>query len=171
MSETFKEYLIKQKKSSKDNLAQVGVIVGAALLILLVFTFLKGFLGTALIVGIVFLTIMIFSSFNKEYEYILTNNELDIDVVYNQSRRKRVMTIDIKKIEVMASIKDERHQSELNKSYKVVNASDNNNDETTYAIMTQNPEMGACKVLISPNEHFLVDLYKQAPNKVFKKMN
>ena len=169
MSETFKEYLIKQKKSSKDNLAQTGVILGAAIIVFVAFTFLQGFLGTVLVVGVVFLTIMVFSSFNKEYEYILTNNELDIDVIYNRSRRKRVMTIDIKKIEVMASIKDEAHQSELNKSYKVINASDNENDETTYAIMTQDQQKGACKVLISPNEHFLTDLYKQAPNKVFKK--
>ncbi len=171
MSETFKEYLIKQKKSSKDNLAQVGIIAGAIIIIMLAFTYFQGFLGTVLIVGVVFLTIVVFSSFNKEYEYILTNNELDIDVIYNQSRRKRVMTIDMKKIEVMASTKDERHQSELSKNYKVVNVSDNSEDETTYVIMTQNPEMGACKVLISPNESFLTDLYKQAPNKVFKKLS
>ncbi len=168
MSETFKEYLIKQNKSQKDTLAQMGIIIGAIMAMLASFTFIPDFIGAVVGVGIVVIAGLSFSRFNKEYEYILTNNELDIDVIYNRSRRKRVMTIDLKKIEVMANINDSRHEAEINKPYKVINASDNVNSDITYAIMTQSPELGACKVLISPNEHFLTDMYKQAPNKVFK---
>ena len=150
MSETFKEYLIKQKKSPSDVLAQVGLILGTIILIGVAFVLGGDFIGPILIVAILFGAGFLFSRFSREYEYILTNNELDIDVIYNRSRRKRVMTIDMKKIEIMANIKDERHQSEINKPYKVVNVSDNSNDVNTNFIMTQTPANGACKIFFSP---------------------
>lgn len=170
MAETFKEYLIKQKKSPTDILAQIGIIVGTIILVAVAFFYGGSFIGPIFIIAILFGVGFLFSKFNREYEYILTNNELDIDVIYNRSRRKRVMTIDMKKIEIMANIKDQRHQSEINKGYKVINVSDNSNDENTYVILTQTPDKGACKVIISPNEAFVNDLFRQAPNKVFKKL-
>lgn len=170
MAEVFKEYLIKQKKSPQDMLVQVGLVVGAIILSIIAFMLGGDFIGPLVIVGIVFGTGFLFNKFNREYEYILTNNELDIDVVYNRSSRKRIMTINMRKIEIMASIKDERYASELNKAgLKVINASENTNEANTYAIVTQSEKEGACKVLITPNQSMLEDLYRQAPNKVFKK--
>ena len=170
MSDVFKEYLIKQKKSPIDILAQIGLILGAIILIGLAFVFGGDFLGPIIILGVIFGPGVLFSRFSREYEYTLTNNELDIDVIYNRSRRKRVITIDMKKIEIMANAKDERHQAELQKSYKVINASDNSNDENTYIIMAHSPSKGACKIIFSPNETMVNDLFRQAPNKVFKKI-
>ncbi len=170
MSEVFKEYLIKQKKSSMDLAMQIGLVVGAVVLSGTLFLVGGNFIGPILTVGVLFGSVYLFNKLNREYEYILTNNELDIDVVYNRASRKRVITFDMKKIDVMASIKDDQHASELNRgNFKVINASDNTNEANTYAIITQSEKYGACKVLITPNEALLEDLYRQAPNKVFKK--
>ena len=170
MSEVFKEYLIKQKKSPKDVLAQTGLVGGAVILSFILFIMGGDFIGPILIVGIVFGTGFLFNKFSREYEYILTNNELDIDVIYNRNARKRVMTIDMKKINVMASINDERHTNEINRQgMKVINSSDNENGDNTYAIITDSEKHGLCKVLITPNDTLLEELYRQAPNKVFKK--
>ena len=170
MAEVFKEYLVKQKKSPKDMIMQVGLVVGAILLSVIAFILGGDFIGPVVIVGVVFGTGFLFNKFSREYEYTLTNNELDIDVIFNRTSRKRIITIDMKKIEIMASIKDEKYATELNKaSYKVINASANTNEADTYAIITQSEKLGACKVLITPNDAMLNYLYKQAPNKVFKK--
>lgn len=170
MAEVFKEYLIKQKKSPKDMLTQIGLVIGAIILSMIAFIVGGEFIGPLVIVGIVFGTGFLFNKFNREYEYILTNNELDIDVIYNRSSRKRIMTINMRKIDIMASIQDERHANEINKAgLKIINASENTNQSNTYAIVTQSEKDGACKVLITPNEAMLEDLYRQAPNKVFKK--
>lgn len=172
MAEVFKEYLVKQKKSPKDVIMQVGLVVGAIILSLAAFVLGGEFIGPIVIIGIVFGTGFLFNKFSREYEYILTNNELDVDVVFNRASRKRVITINMKKIDMMASIKDEKHLSEINKpGYKVINASANTNEADTYAIITQSEKHGACKVLITPNDVLLDHLYKQAPNKVFKKKN
>lgn len=170
MAEVFKEYLIKQKKSPKDMMMQVGLVVGAIVLSVIAFIVGGDFIGPLVIVGIVFGTGFLFNKFSREYEYILTNNELDIDVVFNRASRKRIITINMKKIDIMASIKDERYGAELNKAgLKVINASENTNEADTYAIITQSEKYGTCKVLITPNNVILDHLYKQAPNKVFKK--
>lgn len=169
MSEIFKEYLIKQKKSTTDVLAQVGIVVAALIISILAFTLGGQLIGPIVVIAAIFGAGYLFSHFSREYEYILTNNELDIDVVYNRSRRKRVTTIDIKKIDIMASTHDSRYTAELNKQAKLVNASDNQNGPNTYAIIGPT-QLGYCKVLITPNEQFLNDLYRQAPNKVFKKL-
>lgn len=170
MAEVFKEYLIKQKKSPTDMMMQIGLVVGAIILSVIAFILGGDFIGPVVIVGIVFGTGYLFNKFSREYEYILTNNELDIDVIYNRTSRKRVITINMKKIDIMASIKDEKYQAELNKAgCKIINASENTNEADTYAIITQSEKFGACKILITPNDTMLEHLYRQAPNKVFKK--
>lgn len=169
MSSTFKEYLIKQNKSPKDVAAQVGIVAGAIVLTLILLSIGGSLIGPILIVGIIFGAAFLFSKFSREYEYILTNNELDIDVIYNRSKRKRVTTIDMKKIEIMASIEDASHKGDLEKGTKTINASDNSNGANTYAIIGQT-QFGLTKVLITPNDEFLKELHRQAPNKVFKRI-
>jgi hypothetical protein len=94
---------------------------------------------------------------------------LDIDVIYNKSKRKRVITIDMKSIEIMASIQDTNRKDQLTKNAKVINASDGNNGADTYGIIVSK-DSAIYKVLITPNETFLNNLHKQAPHKVFKKI-
>ncbi|WP_070000308.1 DUF6106 family protein [Cellulosilyticum sp. I15G10I2] len=169
MAEIFKEYLVKQTKSNMDNLAQTGIVLGAVIIAGAAFLFGGQLIGPILILGVLFGAAALFSKFNKEYEYILTNNELDIDVIFNRSKRKRVLTINMKAIEIMASIHDDRRKSELQKGNKVINASDGKNGANTYAIITSK-DGTLYKILITPNEAFLNELHKQAPHKVFKKI-
>lgn len=169
MSDIFKEFRIEQKKTPQDRLKQIGLVLGT-IVVCIVLIGINLSIGFILDVGVICGAGYLMSRLSKEYEYALTNNEIDIDVIYNKNSRKRVITIDMKKIHIMASIKDERHSGEINKpGIKVINASDNANDESTYAIITESEKVGLCKVLISPNDTLLNELYKQAPNKVFKK--
>ncbi len=169
MAEIFKEYLVKQEKSPKDTLTQGGIVVGAVLIAAIAFLFGGQFIGPIIMLAVLFGAATLFSKFNKEYEYILTNNELDIDVIFNKAKRKRVLTIDIKAIEVMASIKDDRRKADLQKGNKFINASDGKNGANTYAIITSK-DSALYKILITPNESFLNELHRQAPHKVFKKI-
>ncbi|PHV69953.1 hypothetical protein CS063_13305 [Sporanaerobium hydrogeniformans] len=169
MAEIFKEYLIKQKKSSKDVLMQTLIMGAAAVLIIIAFLLGGAFLGPVIILIVLFGAGTLFIKFNREYEYILTNNELDIDVIYNKSKRKRVTTIDMKKIEAMVSIKDTNNQGKIERFNKLINASDNNDGADTYAIISSQDNT-LCKILITPNASFLNELYKQAPHKVIKKI-
>mgnify|MGYP000659420879 CR=1 FL=1 len=43
----------------------------------------------------------IFQSFNVEYEYMILNHDLQIDAIYNKSKRKHMLSFDIQSAEIM----------------------------------------------------------------------
>lgn len=165
MGDVFKEQLVAQKMSQKDKAQRIIIIIGAVLLGIVAFVIGGAFIGPLAIVGLVFGAAFLASKYKREYEYSLTNNEVDIDVIYNKERRKKILTIDFKKIDIMASIKDERHQESLERAQKTINASDGEFTKDTYAIIY--PVEGVpTKILITPNEEMRTLMYKQAPHKV-----
>lgn len=167
MGDVFKEQLVPMIMSKNDK-AQKGIIWTVAILVsLILFVVLPIFMAPILVLVVLWLATFLSSKLKKEHEYSLTNHLVDIDVIYNKEKRKRVVELDLKEMNVMASIKDERHQEELARGQKVINASDGNGTKETYAIMY--PKDGQLlKILITPNEEMLNLMYKQAPNKVFK---
>lgn len=167
MGDVFKEQLIKAKPSSKDNLQKVLVIVGGILLAALAFMFGGAMFGPIIVVAVAWGAIYLSAFFKKEYEYSLTNNELDIDVIYNKQRRKRLISVDMKQINVMASIKDEKYAHELERGQKVIEASDGEGKSNTYAIVCGHNGQ-TVQIRITPNEEMLNLLNRQAPNKVHK---
>ncbi|MHC1748948.1 MAG: hypothetical protein AB9856_11475 [Cellulosilyticaceae bacterium] len=167
MGDIFKEQLVSVKKSSKDTLNQALIIIGAILLIIIAFIFGGMFIGPIAILAVLWGAWFLMGKLKKEYEYSLTNNELDIDVIFNKERRKKIMVIDMKKIHVMASIKDEKKQDELARAQKVMDFSNGEHTEDTYAIVCEK-DGGLVKVLLTPNQEILNLMYRQAPNKVFK---
>nr|WP_307991814.1 hypothetical protein [uncultured Niameybacter sp.] len=167
MGDVFKEQLVPMTMSKKDKAQRTIIWTVSILVAVVLFIALPIFMAPVLALGVAWLAMFLSSKLKKEHEYILTNNMVDIDVIYNKEKRKRVIELDLKEINVMASIKDERHQEELARGQKVINASDGNGTKETYAIMC--PKDGqVVKILITPNEDMLNLMYKQAPNKVFK---
>ena len=171
MTATFKEYMIKQKKSPKDVLMQTLIVVIAIAVILLGMIFGGALLGPIIAIIALLGAGYLFIMFSREYEYILTNEELDIDVIYNRSKRKRVTTVNLRKISIMAPMDDANHRHEIEGQgvKKVINASDNSNDQNTYVIIGDT-QYGATKILISPSKDFLDEMFKQAPNKIIRRM-
>nr|WP_302599571.1 DUF6106 family protein [uncultured Cellulosilyticum sp.] len=171
MQATFKEYMIKQKKSAKDITMQALIVVCAAVIILLAMTMGGAIFGPIITIAALLGAGYLFIMFSREYEYILTNEELDIDVIYNRSKRKRVTTVNLRKIDVMAAMDDANHRHEIDGKgvAKVINASDNSNDKNTYVIIGQT-QFGATKIILSPSEDFLDEMFRQSPNKIFRRM-
>ena len=167
MGDVFKEQLVAMKMSSKDK-AQQMIIWGVTILIVIVaFLFFGPFLAAIVVLALGWGAFFLTSKLKREHEYSLTNNELDIDVIYNKERRKKIMTLDLKKIDVMASIKDERHQESFARAQKTINASDGELTKDTYGILL-NHAGALTKVLITPNEEMLTLMYKQAPHKIIR---
>ena len=167
MGDTFKEQLVAMQMTSKAKVQRISIWIGAVVIGLAAFLLLGSFLGSLLLVGVGAGAVYLTAKFKKEHEYAITNNELDIDVIYNKQRRKKVIDIDLKKIDLMASIKDDKHKASLERAKKVIDASDGEEGKNTYAILYPN-EGELLKILITPNEEMLTLMYKQAPHKVMK---
>ncbi len=98
----------------------MGAIALTYILMLFIATNMQflGGVGLLLIVGCWYFGIKLIKSRNVEYEYILTNYELDIDKIMARSTRKRLLTVDFRKIERCASIKEPEFENQAGKKIK-----------------------------------------------------
>lgn len=167
MGDIFKEQLVAMKMSKKDKIQQTIIWTVVVLVSAVVFFGFSTLLGSIVILGAGWGAMFLTSKLKREFEYALTNNELDIDVIYNKERRKNVIVIDMKRIDLMASIKDDSHKEAMARAQKTINVSDGELTQDTYAILyPNNGEL--TRILITPNEEMFGLMYKQAPHKVKK---
>jgi len=118
MGDIYLEHLVKKKPNAKTVVAKAGI---AALFGTLAGGgFLIGFffqpIAFLLVFAALFAAIYAMSFFNIEYEYILTNGELDIDIIYSKSRRKRLFSGEIKVFEVMCHVSNNDYASTFSRA-------------------------------------------------------
>lgn len=112
----FCEYIVRHKKSIKDYLIMAGVDVAAVILVFAVLLFYRytfGF-GFFIIAAIIYGAYILIRSRFIEYEYALTNNELDIDKIMAKKKRKHILTVDFKQVVICAAVNDDNFSSEYN---------------------------------------------------------
>jgi hypothetical protein len=100
MKDVFKEQLVKRRPDIKNTMAKAGLVSAAIFLMMIVaLVEVLSFAFPILFIAIIFVTYILFRRFNIEYEYVLTNNELDIDIIYGESRRKRIFSASVRGFE------------------------------------------------------------------------
>ena len=106
--DNFAEQLVTREHDSSDRMKAMALFVCGALLTigLAVLAFLMlfggrslGFLfGAALAAGAGFFTWRSFQNTQVEYEYTFTNGTLDIDKILAKTRRKELLTLEVRKV-------------------------------------------------------------------------
>lgn len=102
MNDAYYEQLVARRSKPTDMVIRILVI----LVIAAVAFFGTPFIGSFAILLAAALAVLayyfIFSKLNVEYEYVLLNHDMDVDVIYNQSKRKRRLSFDLNQAEIMA---------------------------------------------------------------------
>lgn len=100
--DVYLEYMIKKKKTHAEHILTVFYyLMAAAVSYILLFVKYITFLYPALVFGAFYLAWYMSRKFNVEYEYILTNDELDVDRIIAKKIRKRLLTVSVRKFEIM----------------------------------------------------------------------
>lgn len=167
----FTEFIVKKRHEPVDYLISVGLGF-AALLLSFIFLFtpvaqyLFG-LGLLLAVGAWWGAIYLIRMRNVEFEYILTNAELDIDKIMARRRRKRVITVNFKEIEVCARIHDPdfQHQYSRKEGVTILNLAGDITAENVYFV-DFSKEGEKKRVLFQPNEKIIESVKKLNPRAV-----
>ncbi len=173
MQDTFIEYMIKQKKSTSSILKTVAIVFGAviaAFLVFMIFLMLPPQLITFMplaVAAVFYGAYRLAASLNVEFEYTLTNGELDVDKITNRRRRKRLLTIHCKSFTVFARVNDPEHKNEENAEFnKVIDASANSaNYDDYYAIFFKNGQK--FKLIFNPTAK-MIDVFKMYAPRVIK---
>lgn len=163
MSESYVECLVKAKTSVIAKLFKFLLIAVA------VISFLAVFIG----ISIAFIPMLLaaagayFVHINSdlEYEYLYLDKELVVDKVMAKSRRKRVATYGLDRIEILAPIKSYRLDNYKNRDVKVKDYSigEELKPDLRYAMFYEGGE----KIILSPSPELVKIMKNAAPRKIF----
>lgn len=106
--DSFYEHLIKKKMSYQDFLMILIIVLGAGLVTMatiLLFPFL-GMFWLLLPCLVVYIAYVLISKRFVEFEYFLTNDELDIDCITSKKRRRRLITVKCNAFDLLAAMND-----------------------------------------------------------------
>lgn len=174
--DVFLEQLVKHKKTAADyvKLTLLTVLAAALTLAGLAVNLIYGRylfgMGYLLIAAIWYFYYLAVQMFNIEYEYILTNSEMDIDKVMSKKGRKNVTSINFKEIEICARANDEEYKAvrERTEGYeKIIDASGSMDGQNVYFV-DYHAENGKRRVYFQPTEKMIDAIYKFNPRCVHK---
>ncbi len=164
----YKEYLVKRKLGAAEMLLTVLLYFAAFMLALCCLYYLRGLGGVAslLAVGAFYLAYMLASKLKKEFEYIIVEESVDIDVIFNASKRKNLISFSVKQIEVMAAMTDEKYNGRLKENFdKVIDASTWKKGAAVYFTILENQGQKTI-VKFEPSFSCLEYMKKYAPDKI-----
>ena len=184
----FMEYLIKRHKDTKDYILTVLIGAGATVLsvVMLCTMFILSFsmsssegtaqfssiittIGLLLVAGMWWGAVKLINLRSVEFEYILTNSELDVDKVIAKKGRKRVVSVDFKDIEIMANINDNDHNSEYKnkkENIKLYDVTGNKANGNVYFVDTA-IDGASARILFQPTSKMLESIRKYNPRNIF----
>ena len=100
-----------------------------------------------------------------EYEYLYLDKELVVDKVMAKSKRKRIATYTVDRIEILAPIKSYHLDNYRNRTAKVLDYSvgEELQPDRRYAMYYE----GGQKILLNPSEEMVKAMKNVAPRKIF----
>lgn len=159
MQDVFIEYMVRRKNTTQTTLKKVGIIVGAMVVSFLLFVFSGylgafSFLGTLAVCGIVYGAYVLLTSQNVEFEYAVTNGEIDIDRIMAQRKRQRLITVNCRQVEAFGKYKAAEH---ANKTYgkKIFACDSADSQDLWYCVVRSAKESGPVLVVFNANEKML----------------
>lgn len=162
MSEAYVECLVQAKQST---LAKVGRVVLIVLTVIFAIGALvsiwSGLLALVTGFGAYFLNMMT----DLEFEYLYLDKELVIDKVMAKSRRKRVGSFSLDRMEILAPINSYHLDAYKNREVKKLDYSirEVKQPDLRYALFYE----GGQKIIISPSEEMIKVMRNVSPRKVF----
>lgn len=163
MSNLYIELLVKKEKKSAILLLRyvfIGLTISFAL-VGIMFQPLALFIAL-IMAGAAYIILM---RTDLEYEYLYIDKELSIDKIMAKSKRKKVLTLDISRMEVMAPLQSHQLDSYKRVEGKILDYSTGivNTPEKRFMIVYD----GSKKIIIEPNEAIIKAIRTVAPRKVF----
>ena len=164
MNDSYKELLVKKESGMKEKALRVVSLVPtiiAGLLCLLTGNIIIFIIAVAF--GV--LDYFVFQWTDIEYEYLYLDKEITIDKIMAKQRRKRVATISVDKIEILAPVKSYQLDSYKNREGKVIDYSAGQDlpDERLYMMFYD----GNQKYMLNLSDDFAKTIKGIAPRKVF----
>lgn len=166
----FVEHLVKKKRTGKDFVKILACLVGVLIILMflpvVLMIKLVGPIAFTACIGLIYLLYRLITATNLEYEYCFTNGALDVDKVINMRSRKRLLEVNARKIDMMASNKNREFKRYLDdRTTKKVYACTHIDDEGVYFVIFPGKD-GRTMLLFNPNDKIKEGFRRYNPQKV-----
>lgn len=166
MSDTYVECLVKQKTSLLGKFLKTLLVALTVILIIGMFLLppiMIFMLIGALITGVGAYLVNMFT--NLEYEYLYLDRELVVDKVMAKTRRKRVATYQLDRMEIVAPMRSYHLDGFKNRNVKIKDYSigEELKPDRRFAMFYEGGE----KIILSPSEELIKAMKNNAPRKIF----
>ena len=167
--ESYIEYLVKKQFSTSDKVK--------CLIIFLVLFAICGVVSLSPLGWPSGLVVLVFggygayylaSSLRKEFEYILTNDHLDVDMITAGRSRKRLCSFDIEAVELCARTSDPDRKREMNRSFTKVIQAASAPDAKNARFIIFSGEQGLNMLVFEPDDRIIDGMSVYARSKFFK---
>ncbi|MBE7020266.1 MAG: hypothetical protein E7411_02385 [Ruminococcaceae bacterium] len=159
--DTYLEFLVKQKYTLSKVLMIAGLFLLAGIL-----SFLSFFVAVRnpVVMQLICLIWALFfygawwlsQKLCVEYEYIVTNDELDVDRIIAKKTRKRLLTVSVKKFEEFGCANKEKIAELKNRNFKVIlDASSGSCDDMPYYAVFDNKQGESMLLIFNPTDRML----------------
>ena len=169
--ELYTEYMVARKRGPADIVISVLAVICAALITFIALQFIfQPIYGTFVLLAIAALWYgvhFIIGSRNLEFEYCITEGIMDIDVIKGKSRRKRIASIDLRCVEIIApATVDYANEYERSNIQKKIDASKGDPQVIDFFAIYHEKEQ-LTRVIFTPNESMLEMMKKTNPSHTF----
>ena len=167
----FKEFIVKKELTRGEKTSRTFIIIAC---VALAASFLVFTLGTILqIFGFVFAALSVYigwqiiTRFFIEYEYIVTNTDLDVDKITNQASRKRLITVDLHKVSEYGKVDDSFSTGDDD---TVIQAYACNPELEDYYLKFTHKQYGSCVLVFTPSMEIIDIIKPSLPRNVVAKL-
>ena len=164
--DTFIEKLVTRKRGFKDSLLTSGIVTGVIILVLLCITVkILQSIGIFFAAGIIYLGYRLIVARNVEFEYIVTNGELDIDKIIAQRKRKRIFSASCKEFDILSPVKSNSFSQSVQSIKCRIDASSSIDSPGAY-FATLNYKGNRTLLIFEPDEKILNNFKIFIPRKI-----
>lgn len=170
--DVFMEKIVERKQTPKDVLIKLGIIIAVPIVYILLMNipvlnqFLSG-LWLFVLVALIYAAYQLIRSRSIEYEYIVTNGDLDIDKIVARRNRKRIFSVSSKDLEILARFRGTHYERSMDEIKNRIEAVSTMDADDIYFLVT-NYKGERTIVFFQPTEKMIDSLRRFNPRNVYK---
>ena len=157
--DSFFEQIVKKRKGAKEWAIIAAVILAALALLFLALMYLGSLIIIAT-VGIAYGAWWLATTQNVEFEYCVTNGDIDVDMIVARRKRKRLVSVAGRKIRALAPYDP---QKPLGKFQRTVMVAPSLSEEGLWYFTYHSKKNGDTLVIFQPDDRVLGAFYEGLP--------
>lgn len=167
--DVFIEKIVQKQKDAKDIASIFGIWLLALIVSYFAVVLIPAF-GIMVAAGVIYGAWYLATSLNLEFEYILTNGEMDVDKIIARRKRKRLFSVKGKDFEIFApyteSYKNDYNSQAIKKKFYALSSLAS---PDAYFAIFEHKEFGKTLLVFEPDDRMISSFKAINPRRVFER--